>query len=186
VSLSRWIRFGGAEALPRSNLHADCACVECARCAVGRAAGEAAAPGTLWIYTLVSRNAFMRVALVSSLAVLDLACTAAASRVSSCNGWLVSLRMKDVISVEKAPGSDNSKRAKRLEAAIQLHKVKRTPSHRRAHYERRQQAKDQAWELARSRQQHRRVELVDEDTPVVEEAQAQTPRRRLRSVVVIE
>jgi hypothetical protein len=52
--------------------------------------------------------------------------------------------MEDVTSVEQAPEIRAVDREDRLKAAIKLHKVKKTPGRHRAHFERRQQAKERA------------------------------------------
>jgi hypothetical protein len=94
--------------------------------------------------------------------------------------------MKDVISVEKAPERIEEKRSERLQTAVHLHKLKKTPRHHRTHYELRKQARERAWERAQAKQGRRRVSISNQDQPEDEERPEPTRRKQLRSVVVID
>jgi hypothetical protein len=93
--------------------------------------------------------------------------------------------MKEVISVGKEPGGRDEKRSERLRTAVQLHKVKRTPHHHRTHYEIRQQARERAWERAKTKQEQRRVSIEYPEQPEEEQLEP-TRRKQLRSVVFID
>jgi hypothetical protein len=93
--------------------------------------------------------------------------------------------MENVISVGKEPGIEEEKRAERIQAAVRLHKAKRTPRHHRTHFEIRRRAKERAWEKAKAEQERRRISTEDPTRP--EEEQPEQPRRKqLRSVVIID
>jgi hypothetical protein len=94
--------------------------------------------------------------------------------------------MKDVISVEKEPRKEDDKRSKRIENAVRLHKVKRTPDHHRTHYELRRQARERAWQRAQAEQEHRRVAIDYPDEPEAEPPTEPPRKKQLRSVVIID
>jgi hypothetical protein len=94
--------------------------------------------------------------------------------------------MKDVISVGKELGEEDEKRTKRIKDAVRLHKVKKTPSHHRTHYELRQQARERAWKRAQVEQERRMVTVVDPDETEAEPPPEPTKRKQLRSVVIID